>query len=100
MLRDIELLLPEVREAFRGLVLAGNPKFFSIGLDLPELLTLDRGGMTDFWHRLEDMVLALYTNPLPTACAIAGHAPAAGTILALARSFSLSRHGQEAYGAE
>jgi enoyl-CoA hydratase/carnithine racemase len=98
VLRDIELLLPEVCEAFRGLVLAGNPKFFSIGLDLPELLALDRDGMADFWRRFEDLVLALYTNPLPTACAIAGHAPAAGTILAIACDFRFLATGKKLIG--
>ena len=98
VLRDIELLLPEVREAFRGLVLAGNPKFFSIGLDLPELLALDRDGMADFWRRFEDLVLALYTNPIPTACAIAGHAPAAGAILAIACDFRFLAEGQKLIG--
>jgi enoyl-CoA hydratase/carnithine racemase len=95
VLRDIELLLPEVRKAFRGLVLAGNPKFFSIGLDLPELLTLDRAGMTDIWRRCEDLVLALYTLPLPTAAALAGHANGAGAILSLACDYRFVAEGRK-----
>ena len=54
--------------------------------------------MADFWHRFEDMVLALYTNPLPTACAIAGHAPAAGTILAIACDFRFLATGKKLIG--
>jgi enoyl-CoA hydratase/carnithine racemase len=95
VLRDIELLLPEVREAFRGLVLAGNPKFFSIGLDLPELLTLDRDGMADFWHRFEDLALSLYALPIPTAAALAGHANGAGAILSLACDYRFVAEGRK-----
>lgn len=95
VLRDIERLLPEVREAFRGLVLAGNPKFFSIGLDLPELLALDRDGMIDFWHRFEDLILALYALPIPSAAALAGHANGGGAILALACDYRFVAEGRK-----
>lgn len=95
MLRDFERLLPEVREGFRGLVLAGNPKFFSIGLNLPELLALDRDGMTDIWRRCEDLVLQLYTLPLPTAAALAGHANGAGAILSLACDYRFVAEGRK-----
>ena len=95
VLSDLERLLPEVRKGFRGLVLAGNPKFFSIGLALPELLALDRGGMGDFWHRFEDLVLSLYTLPIPTAAAIAGHANGGGAILALACDYRFVAEGRK-----
>ena len=95
VLRDIELLLPEVREAFRGLVLAGNPKFFSIGLDLPELLALDRDGMADFWRRFEDLVLALYTIRYPRPAPRRARQRRPGPSWPSLR-FPLRRHGQEA----
>jgi enoyl-CoA hydratase/carnithine racemase len=95
LLRGLERLLPEVREGFRGLVLAGNPKFFSIGLALPELLALDRDGMGDFWHRFEELVLSLYNLPIPTAAAIAGHANGGGAILALACDYRFVAEGRK-----
>jgi enoyl-CoA hydratase/carnithine racemase len=95
VLQDLQRLLPAVRESFRGLVLAGNPKFFSIGLDLPELLALDRDSMADFWHRFEDLVLALYTLPLPTAAALAGHANGGGAILSLACDYRFVAEGRK-----
>lgn len=95
VLGDLERLLPEVRRNFRGLVLAGNSKFFSIGLDLPELLALDPGGMADFWHRYEDLVLGLYTLPIPTAAALAGHANGGGAILALACDYRFVVEGRK-----
>ncbi len=83
-----------VQNRYRGLVLAGNTKFFSIGLDVPHLLMLDRSAMHGFWNRFEDLVLALYTLPIPTASAICGHATGGGAILALACDFRLVADGK------
>jgi enoyl-CoA hydratase/carnithine racemase len=98
LLKDLSTVLADVKSGFKGMVLAGGDKFFSIGLNLPELLDLDRKGMADFWTLFEDTVLALYTLPLPTVAAIAGHAPAAGTILALACDFRFVAAGRGLIG--
>jgi enoyl-CoA hydratase/carnithine racemase len=95
VVRDLSTALSAIRKRSRGLVLAGNTKFFSIGLDLPELLTLDRDGMSGFWNRFEDLVLDLYTLPIPTACAIAGHATGGGAVLALACDFRFMANGRK-----
>lgn len=84
MLGDLEEALGQVRDRARGLVLAGGPKFFSMGMDLPALIGLDREGMTAFVEQFVKVIYDLFTLPLPTAAAIEGHAPAGGTILALA----------------
>ncbi|MFO7710040.1 MAG: enoyl-CoA hydratase/isomerase family protein [Desulfobacterales bacterium] len=98
MVEDLAAALQEVQGRFRGMVLAGGSKFFSIGLDLPALLKLDRAGMREFWVKFEDAVLGLYTLPVPTAAAITGHAPAAGTILALTCDFRLISAGKSVTG--
>jgi enoyl-CoA hydratase/carnithine racemase len=98
MVADLRAALREVPQRFRGLVLAGGPKFFSIGLDLPVLLKLNSAEMTAFWVEFEDTVLDLYTLTIPTAAAIAGHAPAAGAILALACDFRLIASGKNLIG--
>ena len=98
VVEELSLALQEVMGRFRGMVLAGGNKFFSIGLDLPALLELNRKDMAAFWAGFEDTVLALYTLPIPTAAAIAGHAPAAGTILALACDFRMIASGKKLMG--
>jgi enoyl-CoA hydratase/carnithine racemase len=98
LLKDLSTVLADVKSGFRGMVLAGGNKFFSIGLDLPALLKLNRKDMAAFWTGFEDAVLALYTLPIPTAAAIAGHAPAAGTILALACDFRMIASGKKLMG--
>jgi len=83
LLDDLDSSLGAIREKYRGLVLAGGTKFFSIGFDLPQLLRMDRDAMTAFFDKFNHIALELFTLPLPTACAIAGHAIAGGNILAL-----------------
>lgn len=82
--------LAAVEKEFQGMVLAGGEKFFSIGFHLPVLISFDRARMADFFRRFNDLVLKLFVSPLPTACAIVGHAIAGGTILALAADFCLA----------
>jgi len=95
---DLAGALHRAKEEFKGLILAGGPKFFSIGFDLPALLQLDRSAMCDFYFRFNQTVLDLYTVPLPSACAIAGHAIAGGTILALTADFRFASSGRKLMG--
>lgn len=95
VVQDLSIALRAAGKRFSGLVLAGNTKFFSIGLDLPELLTLDRDVMSGFWNRFEDLVLDLYTLSIPTACAIAGHATGGGAVLALACDYRFMASGRK-----
>jgi enoyl-CoA hydratase/carnithine racemase len=98
LLKDLSITLKETKDSYSGVVLAGNSKFFSIGLSLPELLTMGRNEMAAFWSSFEDIVLELYSLPIPTVCAIAGHAPAAGTILALTCDFRFIAAGRNLIG--
>ncbi|MEY3013237.1 MAG: hypothetical protein RIT45_1972 [Pseudomonadota bacterium] len=68
----------------RGVILAGRPGLFSAGLDLPALLALDQAGMREFWYAFTGMFLRLWSSPLCIVAAIEGHAPAGGTVLAIA----------------
>jgi len=97
-LRDLNQALAEVQSRFRGCVLAGGDKFFSIGLDLPALLALDRDSMSRFWDAFDQAVLDLYGLPLPTAAAIEGHATAGGTILALTADYRFIGRGRRLMG--
>ena len=83
LVEELSGALDKIRLEFEGLVLAGGSKFFSIGLSLPELLKLERTAMADFWQRFDALIFHLFTLPIPTVCALAGHAVAGGTILAL-----------------
>jgi enoyl-CoA hydratase/carnithine racemase len=68
-----------------GLLLSGNEKVFSAGLDVPHLLSLgdDRTALRAAWGAFFDAARALAGAPVPVVAAITGHAPAGGCVLAL-----------------
>ncbi len=97
-IEDLAIVLDSVQKDFRGMVLAGNTKFFAIGFDVPTLLKLDRPGMVDFFNRFNQLTLDIFTLFLPTACAIAGHAVGGGNILALTCDYRFMAEGKKRIG--
>ena len=87
MVKELSAALEAIQSDSEGLVLCGGEKFFSIGLDLPALIELDQEAMASFWEEFNQLVLDLYTFPLPAVCAVAGHAVAGGNILALTSDY-------------
>ena len=98
MVDELTDSLNQVRNKYRGIVFAGSEKFFCIGLDLPGLLKLDRNDMTNFLKKFTDVALELYKLPLPTVCAISGHAIAGGCILALTCDYRFASFGKTKIG--
>jgi enoyl-CoA hydratase/carnithine racemase len=66
-----------------ALVLSGAPGMFSAGLDVPQLLTLDRDGIASAWQEFFGLLGTLARSPLPIVAAITGHSPAGGAVMAL-----------------
>lgn len=98
MVNDINESLIEIRAKYKGMILAGGEKFFSIGLDLPSLLKLDRIAMTYFWYKFNQLTLELFTVPIPTVCAISGHTIAGGTVFALTCDFRFATSDKKQIG--
>lgn len=98
LVKALSNALHQARREFQALVLAGGEKFFSIGFDLPVLLELDRNGMVAFFHGFEDLLLDLYTVPMPTVCAVKRHAVAGGTILMLTTDYRFASSGRTLVG--
>ncbi len=98
LVQDLSTAVKRVEGRFRGVVLAGGAKFLSIGFDLPTLLKLNRAEMTKFFYEFNQATFALFTLPLPTACAIAGHATAGGAILALTCDYRFAAAGKKVIG--
>ena len=78
----------------RALVLSGAPGMFSAGLDVPLFLELDRPGVGQAWLAFFDVMRALVSSPVPIACAITGHAPAGGCVLALCCDWRVMAEGR------
>lgn len=64
------------------LLLVGDGKAFSAGLDLKEVLSLDEPGMGQFLSLLTALTQKLFRHPAPTVAAVHGHAIAGGAVLA------------------
>ncbi|MGH8279873.1 MAG: enoyl-CoA hydratase/isomerase family protein [Gammaproteobacteria bacterium] len=71
------------RAGARALVLSGAEGMFSAGLDVPELLRLERQAMSDFWGEFIGLLRAIALSSLPVVAAITGHSPAGGAVLAI-----------------
>ncbi|MFY9614435.1 MAG: enoyl-CoA hydratase/isomerase family protein [Candidatus Dormiibacterota bacterium] len=67
----------------RALVISGRPRFFSAGVDLKFVPTLDAAGQQAMVQGVNDLVLAAYGLPFPVVTAITGHAIAGGFLFAL-----------------
>jgi enoyl-CoA hydratase/carnithine racemase len=95
---DLSAALKQVKDEFYGTVLAGGVKFFSMGFSLPDLLRLDRAGMEHFIYNFSQAAFDFLVLPMPTACAIAGHVIAAGSILALMSDYRFAASGKKLIG--
>lgn len=84
-----------VAQGARGIVLAGGPKVFSAGLDVPHLLSLgdDQDALLAAWTAFFEAARALAASPVPVVAAMAGHAPAGGCVLALCCDYRIMAEG-------
>ena len=81
------------RSGAAALVLTGEGKAFSAGLDLPYVLSLDRPGLERFIRRFSEVMLRVFNLPIPVVAAINGHAIAGGCVLALQADVRIAADG-------
>jgi len=81
----IEAVQAAIDEDARGIVLSGNAKVFSAGMDVPYLMSLgdDRQALLDAWQAFFGAARTLAGSRVPVVAALTGHAPAGGCVLAL-----------------
>ena len=80
----------------QSLVLASSlPSVFCAGLDIMEMHKPDEERLTAFWNSFQQLYLDLYGSRLATIAAIAGHAPAAGCMLALCCDYRIMASAEE-----
>ncbi len=85
-------MVQELRDTFhemeedtnvKGVILTGQPHYFSAGLDLIELLQYDKSKIRDFFTSFSALYLELVQFRKPFISAISGHSPAGGCVLAI-----------------
>lgn len=77
-----------------AIVISGRPGLFSAGLDVPELLQLDRAGISTMWKSLFTLLETVACSPVPVAAAITGHCPAGGAVLSLFCDYRVMTEGE------
>lgn len=75
-----------------------NEKFFSIGLDVPKLIDMEKEEFRAFIRNFNKLCLDLYTISKPTVASINGHAIAGGFILALCCDYRFMGKGRGLVG--
>jgi len=80
-------------ERIAGVCLIGRPGMFSAGLDVPELLALDRTALKAAWTDFFAIMEGLSRSDKPTVAAITGHSPAGGAVIALFCDYRVMAEG-------
>lgn len=75
------------------IIRSSNSKFYSIGLDIPELFPLSSEEFTNFYQDFSQLCVKILTLPKPVFTVISGHAIAGGCILALACDYRYAKEG-------
>lgn len=81
-----------------AVVISGQEGLFSAGLDVVELLQLDRDGMTGFWGAFFELLETVACSPIPIAAAITGHSPAGGAVICLVCDYRVMSRGEYQIG--
>lgn len=88
-----EAIPQAVNKGYRAIVLSGREGLFSAGLDVPELLQLDREGMSRFWVDFFRLLECIACSNIPIAVAITGHSPAGGAVVSLFADYRVMADG-------
>jgi Delta3-Delta2-enoyl-CoA isomerase len=83
----------EADTGVHGVLLASAGKIFCPGLDLQELLALERPAMQALMDLLGDCLRRMFIFPKPVVAALSGHALAGGCVLGLAADWRVLRRG-------
>jgi len=94
--RELARRLDEAGDSHRAVVLTGQDRMFSAGVDLRRIQQGGRAYTREFIRALSDAFLAVFSFPGPVIAAVNGHAIAGGAILAAAcdRRVMNSAHGR------
>lgn len=82
----------------KGMILTGKEHFFTAGLDLLELFHYDQDQFRIFWSDFAKLIYELAAFDKPLVCAITGHSPAGGTVMAVCADYRIMAEGNYKIG--
>jgi enoyl-CoA hydratase/carnithine racemase len=98
---DLTNVLNDVKRSghLQGLILtSSSSKFFSIGFDIPTLISKDRDGITEFYNAFNDLCETLFTLPVYSVSAITGHYVAGGSLISACTDSRIAVDGRAKTG--
>ena len=98
VIRDLAYAVEDADREARGAMLCGGEKFFCNGLDLDWALSCSRAEITEMFHALAGLILAILESPLPIVGAIKGHAIGGGMAIYLACDYRYAATGRVLIG--
>jgi 3,2-trans-enoyl-CoA isomerase len=98
LVQELNDAIKDAGDQASALVISGREGLFSAGLDVPELMQLDRPGMSEFWRNFFGLLETVARSPIPVAAAITGHAPAGGAVLCLFCDYRAMSKGKYVIG--
>lgn len=98
LVNELNLALKEAAQSSEAIIISGREGLFSAGLDVPELLQLDREGMSEFWRRFFGLLETIARSPVPVVAALTGHAPAGGAVITLFCDYRVMSRGEYVIG--
>ena len=97
----VSLLTQSLNEASAdcgAVVLSGRDGIFCAGIDVVELMQLDREDVTGFWSAFFSLLETVACSPVPVACAITGHSPAGGAVISMLSDYRVMSRGNYKIG--
>lgn len=98
VIRDLAQAVEDANREARGAMLCGGEKFFCNGLDLDWALARSRAEISEMFHTLAGLILAMLESPLPIVGAIRGHAIGGGMAIYLACDYRYAATGRVLIG--
>lgn len=97
---ELKTVFRELETDFKvkSIVLTGKGKFFSFGLDVPELYEYPREAFKVFVTKFADLYTYLFLYPKPILAALNGHTTAGGCMIAIACDYRLMVTGKSRIG--
>lgn len=85
MVQELRQLFSDIENdpQIKGVILSGQPHYFSAGLDLIELISYDKDQINNFFASFGSLYMELVQFSKPLIAAITGHSPAGGCVLAV-----------------
>ena len=98
VIQDLAHAVAEANRDARGAMLCGGEKFFCNGLDLDWALACSRAEISEMFHELAGLILAMLESPLPIVGAVKGHAIGGGMAIYLACDYRYAAAGRVLIG--